>query len=134
MNEHTIEIRVRYAETDKMGFVYYSNHLVWFEVARVEFFRAKGLCYSDIENEQHIYLPVAEAHCRYRFPIKYDDLVHVTAKLTDIGSSRLSFEYEVLKGKETAATGYTKHAFIDKSGRPIPIPSNIKDILVKNTV
>jgi len=131
MREHTIELRVRYAETDQMGVVYYSNYLVWFEIARTELFRSKGADYSKIEQERGIFLPVAEAYCRYRFPLKYDDIVTVTVELADTGNSRLAFEYAVEKEGRTAATGYTRHAFVDKNGKPIAIPPDIKEILSK---
>ena len=81
MNEHTIKLRVRYAETDKMGVVYYSNYLVWFEIARTEFFRKCGMDYNRIEQDRSISLPVAEACCRYKAPLRYDDVVQITAKL-----------------------------------------------------
>ena len=97
MSEHTIELRVRYEETDQMGVVYYANYLVWFEVARTEHFRAKGIEYRKIEDEEKLYIPVIEACCRYKAPLKYDDLVTVTSKVTDAGSSRITFEYEVKK-------------------------------------
>lgn len=126
MNEHTIELRVRYEETDQMGVVYYANYLVWFEVARTEYFRARGIEYRKIEEEDGLYIPVAEAHCRYKAPLKYDDLVSVTVRLTDLGATRLSFEYEVSSGGKIVATGNTKHAFVNKEGRPVPVPEKIK--------
>ena len=129
MNEHTIEVRVRYQETDQMGVVYYANYLVWFEMARTELFRARGMEYSRLEKEDKIYLPVVESHCRYRVPLGYDDQVSITAKLTDIGASRLTFEYEVKGRGRLAATGMTKHAFIDESGKPVHVPGKVKKAL-----
>ncbi len=127
MKEHTLELRVRYAETDQMGVVYYSNYLVWFEASRTEFFRKKGLDYNRIEKERQIYLPVTEAHCRYKSPLRYDDVFTVTTWLTDVGRSRLTFEYAVKKDGSIVATGHTKHVFIDTNGKPIPIPQDIKE-------
>jgi len=127
--EHTIELRVRYAETDQMGIVYYSNYLVWFEIARTELFRSKGVEYSRIERERDIFLPVTEAYCRYRAPLKYDDIVRITVKVADTGNSRLTFEYDVEKDGKTASAGYTRHAFVNKNGKPVAIPADIKKLL-----
>ena len=119
------EVRVRYKETDQMGVVYYSNYLVWFEVARTDFFREKGFIYNLLEKEDKIYLPVVEAHCRYKAPIKYDDLVTIETTLKEMSGKRLTFEYTVkVKGK-IKTKGYTKHVFVDKSGSPIKIPEKI---------
>lgn len=125
-NSHTIELRVRYKETDKMGVVYYSNYLVWFEIVRTEFFRSRGADYREIENRDKIYLPVVEAYCRYRAPLRYDDLVEVTAKLTGMSRTRLTFEYEVAKDGAITATGRTVHAFVGIEGAPIPVPDGIR--------
>jgi len=129
MKQHEITLRVRYAETDQMGVVYYSNHLIWFEIARTEFFRSLGLDYSKLEKEKKIYLPVAEAYCRYRAPLRYDDAVSVVVRLKEAGNTRLFFEYDIMKDGKVAATGYTSHAFINGSGRPIPVPEEIRAIL-----
>ncbi|MFH1665582.1 MAG: thioesterase family protein [Candidatus Omnitrophota bacterium] len=129
MNEHTINIRARYKETDQMGVVYYSNYLVWFEVARTEFFRARGIEYRKLEEEQNIYLPVVEAFCRYKAPVRYDDIVTVTTVLSSIGGTRLVFDYEIRKDGEVTTVGQTKHAFVNEKGAPVPVPGNIKAIL-----
>jgi YbgC/YbaW family acyl-CoA thioester hydrolase len=69
----TTQLRVRYAETDQMGIVYYANYLVWFEIGRVELLRSLGLAYSQLETDHRLILPVVDAHCRYRAPARYDD-------------------------------------------------------------
>jgi len=129
MKKHIINFRVRYAETDQMGVVYYSNYLVWFEMARTEFFRSLGLDYAKMEKEKNIFLPVVESYCRYRSPLKYDDMVAVEVWIKEMGSSRLTFEYEVKRGAEAVTTGYTKHAFIDKNRKPLPIPDDVRELL-----
>lgn len=129
MSEHTIELRVRYEETDQMGVVYYAKYLVWFEVARTEHFRVKGIEYRKIEDEEKLYIPVIEARCRYKAPLKYDDLVTVTSRVTDVGSSRITFEYEVKKGSRVIATGQTKHVFVNEAGKPVPLPPKVKEAL-----
>ncbi|HPN72647.1 MAG TPA: thioesterase family protein, partial [Candidatus Omnitrophota bacterium] len=95
MRACTIDLRVRYQETDQMGVVYYANYLVWFEVARTEFFRTLGLDYRQLEEKEKIYLPVVGASCRYRAPLKYDDQVSLTIRLSYVRSARIGFEYEV---------------------------------------
>ena len=130
MTKESIELRVRYQETDQMGVVYYSNYLVWFEIARTDYFRKKGVVYKELEERDKIYLPVVEAQCRYRAPIRYDDLVTVETKLAEATKSRLTFEYEVKKEGKVTTTGYTKHVFVNGNGKPITIPENIKSSLV----
>lgn len=128
-NTHTTEFRVRYQETDQMGVVYYANYLVWFEVARTEFFRARGIEYRKLEDEDKIFIPVVEAYCRYRAPLRYDDVVEVRTELTKVGSSRMNFSYEVWSGGELKTTGETKHAFVNTKGKPISIPDKVKKAL-----
>jgi acyl-CoA thioester hydrolase len=127
MKEHRIELRVRYKDTDQMGVMYYSNYLVWFEVGRTEFFRNEGLVYRDLENTHKVYLPVTEAHCRYKAPLRYDDTAVVVTRLAGMGRSRMTFEYIVLRNEREVTTGYTVHAFVTSEGRPVKIPSFIRD-------
>jgi len=131
MEKHTIEMRVRYKDTDQMGVAYYSNYLVWFEVARTEYFRVRGVEYRELEEKDKVYLPVVEAYCRYKAPLRYDDLFTVTVELTEIGGTRVNFEYEVKKGEKITATGSTKHAFVDKKGSPVPVPPAVKEAFLK---
>ncbi|MBU0683096.1 MAG: thioesterase family protein [Candidatus Omnitrophota bacterium] len=126
--EHSIELRVRYKETDQMGVVYYSNYLVWFEIARTEFFRANGIVYKNIEDDQNIYLPVVESYCRYKAPLRYDDLVTVVVRLTNLSGTRMAFDYEVFGNGKLCAMGWTKHAFVNEKGKPIQIPSAILSV------
>ncbi|MFH1837437.1 MAG: thioesterase family protein [Candidatus Omnitrophota bacterium] len=131
MNEHTVNIRVTYKDTDQMGVVYYSNYLVWFEIARTEFFREHGMEYKRLETEDRIFLPVTEAFCRYRAPIRYDDVVQVTVKLSEMKAKRITFEYEIKKKGKTTSTGHTKHAFINIEGKVVPIPEKIRSEFLK---
>jgi len=87
----TTEVRVRYAETDQMGIVYYANYLVWFEIGRVELLRALGLAYSQLETEHQCILPVAEAKCRYRAPARYDDQILIETRPALLRGSVLKF-------------------------------------------
>ena len=120
-------LRVRYAETDRMGVVYYANYFVWFEVARTDLLRTLGSTYRDMENSGVI-LPVISAECEYRRPARYDDEVevHVAGRLCS--PVRLEFTYEIqVKGTdELAATGRTIHAALDAAGKPRRLPDNIR--------
>lgn len=101
-----------------MGVVYYANYLTWFEVARTEAFRSAGFSYADYE-AHGIYLPVVEASCRYLTPARYDDLISIYTQVTNYSPVRLEFQYEIKRGDTTLANGQTKHAFVNKEGRPV---------------
>jgi len=117
--------RVTYAETDQMGFAYYANYLVWFEMGRTELIRASGLAYRELE-EMGLLLPVIEASCSYQRPARYDDVVTIRTAVSEVKGIRLTFSYEVLRGGELLARGMTRHAFMDKNGRPAKLPKDIK--------
>lgn len=114
----TATIRVRYSETDKMGIVFNSNYLSWFEVARTELCRMLGVPYAEWEDRGYM-LPVSEAYCRYRSPARYDDEVSLWcgAPENQIKPWSILFEYraENSDGK-MLAEGWTKHAFVDRDG------------------
>lgn len=115
----THTVRVRYAETDQMGIVYYANYLVWFELGRVELLRALGLAYSQLEKEHECILPVVEASCRYRSPARYDDEILIETRPALLRSSVIKFAYRILrKGHDGAAPkllaeGETVHVVCD---------------------
>lgn len=118
-------LRVRYAETDQMGVVYYANYLVWMEVGRVDLCKACGFNYRDMETEDGIFLAVAEANCRYRSPARFDDEVIVKTWIEKAGTRMVGFAYEMrLAGTGRAlATGYTRHVFLSREMRPTLLPS-----------
>ena len=122
-------VRVRYAETDKMGVVYHSNYLIWFEIGRTDWLRDTGLTYREIEAEG-IQLPVIEAHCEYRQGARYDDDVEITTRAKKLSPVRVQFDYEATRRADgaTLATGYTVHAAIDRQGRPVRMPDRVKDL------
>jgi len=126
MNYYDNEIRIRYAETDRMGVSYYANHLIWFEASRTEYFRALGILYTDLEAEGYI-LPVLEAHCRYHAPTSYDDLIIVRTWVSGLKKTSMRFSYEIRKkeGGERVADGYTVHVFANRSFKPVRIPELI---------
>lgn len=124
-------VRVRYAETDQMGVVYYANYLVWFEVGRTDLLRSSGWSYREMEAEGFS-LPVVEAHCEYRASARYDDDLEIRTTGTLLSPVRLRFDYQVVRvGDQTAAlaAGHTVHATLDASGRPRRLPDRVRTVL-----
>ena len=99
----TTEVRVRYAETDQMGIVYYANYLVWFEIGRVELLRSLGLAYSQLEMDHQCILPVIEASCRYKAPARYDDQIVIETRPSLLRGSVIKFHYRILRKAPEAA-------------------------------
>lgn len=122
-------LRVRYAETDKMGVVYYANYLVWFEVARADLLRSFGWSYREMELAG-ISLPVIEAHCEYLRPARYDDEIEVRAEGRLLSPVRMEFQYQVVKIQDQtiAASGKTVHAALDTSGKPCRLPERVREV------
>jgi len=117
-------LRVRYAETDQMGVVYHSNHLIWFEVGRVELMRQMGFSYRDLEQDEGRYIAVAEVRCRYRAPVYYDEEVIVRTRLKSVRKSVVVFSYELVRaqGETLLAEGETTHIVTDSSMKVAPLP------------
>jgi acyl-CoA thioester hydrolase len=122
-------LRVRYAETDKMGVVYYANYLVWFEVARADLLRSLGWTYREMEIAG-ISLPVIEAHCQYLRPARYDDEIDVKTKGRMLSPVRMEFEYHVIRKTDQtiAAHGKTVHAAVDAAGKPCRLPARVREV------
>lgn len=122
-------LRVRYAETDRMGVVYYANYLVWFEVGRADLLRSLGWTYREME-ETGVFLPVIEAHCHYRRPARYDDEIVVRTEGRMASPARLEFTYEVqvTGADDIAATGTTVHAATTADGRPCRLPARLREV------
>lgn len=123
-------VRVRYAETDRMGVVYYAHYLVWFEVGRTEWLRDTGWSYREMERDG-VSLPVIEAHCEYRQPARYDDEIEIRTRATLITPVRIRFDYEVVRAADEtiSASGHTVHAALDANGRPCRLPSHVREML-----
>ena len=117
-------VRVRYAETDQMGVVYHSNHLIWFEVGRVELLRQLGFSYRDMEREDGRFIAVAEAKCRYRAPVYYDEEVVIRTRLKHVRESVVVFNYELLRanGGALLAEGETTHIVTDANMKIAALP------------
>jgi acyl-CoA thioester hydrolase len=124
------ELRVRYAETDRMGIVYYANYLIWCEVGRVEFMRALGGSYADLE-AQGYGLAVAEATVRYLAPARFDDQVRIETTLSGVRSRAVTFDYVISLAEmgTRLATAYTALVSIDSSGRPTALPTEFRALL-----
>ena len=113
-------VRVRYAETDQMGFVYYGNYYIYFEVGRVEYMRHQGVDYKQMELQDDSFIVVAESHCRYRRPARYDDPLRIRTSVTEFKRRTIRFSYEVLHDEtgELLASGETVHVVCDSHGKP----------------
>src|ERR1700689_5719097 len=125
-NHHWNEtrLRVRYAETDQMGVVYHSNHLIWFEVGRVELMREMGFSYRDMEREDGRFIAVAEVTCRYRAPVFYDDEILIRTRLKTARESVVVFSYELVRADTRAlvAEGETTHIVTDSKMKVAALP------------
>lgn len=117
------EVRVRYAETDQMGVVYYSNYLVWFEVGRSEFCRQKGFGYADLEATGYK-LVVTDVHCRYRNSARYDEVITVRTWLKGMNRRMVIFGYQILRKekKEVIVEGESRHICLGPNGKPKRLP------------
>jgi len=116
--------RVRYAETDQMGVVYYANYFVWMEIGRAEYCRAAGIQYKDMESVDGIRLAVVEAECRYLHPARYDEEIAVETTIAKANQRMVVFEYSIRNAATvaTVATGATKHIFLDAEMKPVKLP------------
>ncbi len=122
---HTTTIRVRYAETDKLGIAYNSHYLTWFEVGRCELLRNFGLTYMGLEHSGY-HFPLIEAGIKYLKPALYDDVITIISTLSKKPGVRVGIEYDVRKNGETIATGFTEHAFTDDNLKPVRPPKEIR--------
>ncbi len=129
MPAHQTRLRVRYAETDQMGVVYYANYLIWMEVARVEYCKSLGFRYRDMEIEDGVLLAVADAHCRYLSPARFDDEVIIETSLRDSSTRLARFGYvmSVESGGRKIARGETTHLFLNREMKPVRLPARYWD-------
>jgi len=121
---HETLLRVRYSETDKMGIVYYANYLIWFEIGRTEFCRARGFSYKDMEENEDAFLVVAESYCRYKAPAYYDDELLIRTHITELRWRSLRFGYDIVRVSDgkIVAEGETGHVVTDSTGRVRSFP------------
>jgi acyl-CoA thioester hydrolase len=131
---HDAVVRVRYAETDQMGVVYHANYLVWFEVGRVELMRALGIEYKRMEVDDDCHIVVAEVHCRYHCPARYDELVRLRTRIAESKNRTIRFAYEAFRDADgqLLATGGTTHVICGRNGKPKLLPHKYRAILRTN--
>ena len=124
MISHETRFRVRYSETDQMGVVYYANYLIWMELGRVEYCRAVGIRYKDMETNDGILLAVVDAHCRYLQPARYDDEIAVITRVTRANRRMIEFGYQIREAQtnQELATGETRHIFLGPGLKPVKLP------------
>ena len=129
MQSNETRIRVRYAETDQMGVVYHANYLVWMEVGRVAYCKARGFEYKQMELQDGIFLAVAEARCRYSSPARFDEEVVIRTWVEEANTRMVRFAYEMLlaEGGRKLATGETKHIFLGRNLRPCRLPERYRE-------
>ncbi len=122
-------LRVRYAETDQMGVVYHANHFVWFEVGRVELLRQLGFSYRDMEAEDHCFIAVVDARCRYKAPARYDDEIIVRTQLKNVRESVIHFGYEIIRENDgmLLAEGETTHIVTNSGMKATALPAKYMD-------
>ena len=137
MNQwHETEIRVRYAETDQMGIVHNANYLVWFEVGRSEFCRARGFSYKEMEEKDNALMVVAECYCRYKSPAYYEDLLTIRTKVEEVRSRSLRFVYEIYRPADESllAEGETLHVVTDENRKVRSLPKSYKEKLMADEI
>ena len=122
------DIRVIFGDTDQMGVVYYANYLRYFESARAAYWRSLGKSYKDLE-AWGIALPVVEAHCHYKSPAYYEDLLAVETRVSELRGASLRFAYRIFRGELLIADGTTRHAVIGSNGRPRALPAAMRDVI-----
>ncbi|MBK9106536.1 MAG: acyl-CoA thioesterase [Saprospiraceae bacterium] len=128
---HTWQLRVRYGETDQMGFVYYGVYAQYFEVARVEAIRNLGILYADLERTHHIWMPVMNMQVRYLRPARYDDMLTIETTIPSLPQRDIRFRYEIRNEAGQLLTGaLVQLCFLDaKTQKRIDAPSFIVDPL-----
>src|SRR5437762_8927941 len=122
MDSGEIQIRVRYAETDRMGLLHHANYLVYFEQARTELLRARGVAYKDLE-DRGFFLVIAKVEIKYRAPAHYDDVLTIRTTVTRTSPVRLEHKYVVFRDGALICEGFTTLACVDRGGKLQPMPS-----------
>ena len=126
LREHEIEIRVRYQETDPMGYLHHANYFTYFEIGRTELLRASGGNYRRME-ESGLLAVVVHAECRFRRPARYDDLLRVRTRIAKISPAKIEHEYEVTRDGQTLALGRVKLALVNREGEVQRVPEWMRD-------
>jgi acyl-CoA thioester hydrolase len=128
---YDFEVRIAYADTDRMGVVYYANYLVLFERGRTELLRSLGIRYRDLEEKERIFLPATESRVEYLAPARYDDMIKVRTFMSELGGAHVVFNYEIylVETLQLIAKGSTRHAVVNLLWRPTRLPLPLRKIL-----
>jgi acyl-CoA thioester hydrolase len=121
-DSHEIDVRVRYAETDRMGLLHHANYFVYFEMGRTEMLRSRGISYREIEDSGH-FLVVIDLGCKYKKPAYYDDLLTIRTTVARVTHVKIIHEYHVLRDGVLLAEGHSTLACVDREGKPQALPS-----------
>src|ERR1017187_5781569 len=133
VNHYDFEFRVAYADTDRMGVVYYANYLDLFERGRTEFMRSLGLRYRDLEEKQRLFMPAMETHVQYLAPARYDEMIKVRTFLSELGHAHLTFGSEIYdESGKLMAKGWVKLAVVNLLWKPTRLPQDLRTLLEKN--
>ncbi len=130
-NSHETRLRVRYAETDQMGVVYYANYFVWMEIGRVELVRSRGVNYKEFEHQEGLFLSVVDATCRYVLPARYDQEILIRTAISSAHPRMVAFSYEIrsVDPDRLLAQASTKHVWLNRQMRPSRLPAQYHRLL-----
>jgi acyl-CoA thioester hydrolase len=133
VNYYDFDVSIVYADTDRMGVVYYANYLVLFERGRTEWFRSLGVRYRDLEEKQRIFMPAMASHVEYLAAARYDDLIKVRTFLSEMGHAHVTFGSEIYdEAGKLIAKGWVKLAVVNLLWKPTPLPADLLELLKKN--
>jgi acyl-CoA thioester hydrolase len=127
MKQHDLQVRVRYEDADPMGFLHHAKYFTYFEMGRMELFRASGGDYRAME-QSGLFVVVVKAQCRYRKPARFDDLLTVRTTLAQISRAKIEHDYVLLRGAEELAVARVTLAMVDRSGVVQPVPEWVEKI------
>ena len=127
LRQHEIDIRVRYSETDAMGYLHHANYLNYFEMGRTELFRAQGGNYRQME-EQGLFFVVVQITCKFHSPARYDDLLRLRTTLLKLGPAKLEHQYELFRDDRLLAGAQTVLACLDREGNIQRIPDVLPEL------
>jgi acyl-CoA thioester hydrolase len=124
-DSHDVTVRVRYAETDRMGLLHHANYFVYFEMARTEMLRAHGISYREIEDSGHL-LVIIDIGCKFKRPAQYDDVLTIRTTVAKVTHVKILHQYEVLRDGVLLAEGHSTLACVDREGRPQALPEILR--------
>lgn len=127
MKQHDVEVRVRYEDADPMGFLHHARYFTYFEIGRMELFRASGGDYRQME-ESGLFVVVVKAECRYRKPARFDDLLTVRTTMAGVSKAKIQHEYQLLRDEERLAEARVTLAIVDRNGTLQPVPKWLQEI------